>query len=88
MRGFHVCELCPRSADDMWPWPPLSVQEEEGEFFVGSAEIRVPAGDGTTFAAPDMIIHYVTEHGYRPPDSFLDALVVLDVPGTSPGAAK
>jgi hypothetical protein len=34
---------------------------------VGGAEIRVTGRDGIRYAAPDMIIHYVEAHGYRPP---------------------
>ncbi len=54
--------------------PPISARDDEGEFIVGGAEIRVTGSAGVTFAAPDMIIHYVTDHGYRPPDEFLDDL--------------
>jgi len=42
---------------------------------LGSAEVRVQGVDGTVFLAPDLVFHYVTEHGYLPPPSFLEALV-------------
>jgi len=42
---------------------------------VGDAEIRVIAGDGTWFIAPTLILHYVIEHDYRPPSSFVQALM-------------
>jgi hypothetical protein len=71
-RGFHRCEFCARP-EGAFRAPPTTSRDDEGEYFVGGAEIRV-AGPGATFAAPDMIIHYVTDHGYRPPDDFLDAL--------------
>jgi hypothetical protein len=44
-------------------------------FIVGSAEIRVHAPSGAIYAAPDMIIHYVEKHGYRPPDHFVQAVM-------------
>jgi hypothetical protein len=32
-------------------------------------------GESARFAAPTMIIHYVEEHGYRPPGEFIDAVL-------------
>jgi hypothetical protein len=72
-RGFHRCEFCTRQ-DGLSRTPPVSARDDGGEFTVGGAEIRVAGPAGVTFAAPDMITHYVTDHGYRPPDEFLDAL--------------
>lgn len=65
-RGLHRCEFCvaPEGSSRK---PATSSRDEEGEFVVGGAEIRVASPSGVTFAAPDMIIHYVTAHGYRPP---------------------
>ncbi|MDC0747599.1 HEAT repeat domain-containing protein [Polyangium mundeleinium] len=42
---------------------------------IGSGEIRVVGDDGSRFAAPVMIHHYVTDHGYRPPDAFIAAVL-------------
>jgi hypothetical protein len=50
------------------------VSSEGGEFVVGGAEIRVEGATGTRYASPDMIIHYVEEHGYRPPDDFIQGV--------------
>lgn len=72
-RGLHRCEFCVRPEVALRT-PPTSSCDEEGEFIVGGAEIRLPCQSGVTFAGPDMIIHYVTEHSYRPPNEFLDAL--------------
>jgi hypothetical protein len=41
---------------------------------MGSAEIRVFARDGTAYAAPTLIYHYMKFHNYRPPDEFIRAL--------------
>ena len=47
----------------------------DGESFrLGAAEIRV-IGEEDIFAAPNLIYHYVTEHRYRPPQTFLDAVM-------------
>lgn len=75
-RGFHRCDLCPQ-ADPSQPPQPTVVRDEAGEFLVGSAEIRIGSSSRITFASPDMVIHYVEEHAYKPPDAFLDALRTL-----------
>jgi len=41
----------------------------------------VPAGE-VLFVAPELIGHYVSIHGYLPPDGFLDALLTAPLPGT------
>ncbi|MEJ7786715.1 MAG: hypothetical protein WKF96_18085 [Solirubrobacteraceae bacterium] len=40
-----------------------------------NGEIRVTGEDGTVYAAPTMIAHYVAEHDYLPPQEFVDALL-------------
>lgn len=32
-------------------------------------------GNGVTYFCPDMIHHYVTEHNYKPPQDFIDAVM-------------
>lgn len=39
----------------------------------GFSNLIVPTAE-TVFVAPEMIVHYITDHGYRPPDDFLAAL--------------
>lgn len=73
MRGFHRCNLCAAAAGSTIS-DAVKVSSGGGDFFVGNAEIRVRGADGTVYAAPNMIIHYVEAHGYRPPDVFHDAL--------------
>ncbi|GGN36190.1 hypothetical protein FHR83_006321 [Actinoplanes campanulatus] len=71
-RGFHQCNLPP--CDKREFWPPILVATTEGEILLGSAEIRVEAKNGVVFAAPTLIYHYVIEHGYQPPDDFIEAI--------------
>lgn len=40
---------------------------------LGSTEIRL-LGDGVVYAAPNKIAHYVSVHGYAPPNDFIAAL--------------
>ena len=42
--------------------------------FLGNGEYHYFLPDGVTYAAPMMILHYVEEHGYRPPAVFRSAL--------------
>jgi hypothetical protein len=51
------------------------VSDGEGGFLVGSAEIRVDGLSGQRYASPDMIIHYVEEHGYAPPADFVEGVL-------------
>ena len=40
---------------------------------LGIGEIRI-MGDENIYAAPDLILHFIVEHGYRPPKAFIDAV--------------
>jgi hypothetical protein len=44
------------------------------ELFLGSTEILVP-GDDVVYCAPNLILHYIRDHGYRPPECFREAVV-------------
>ncbi len=72
-RGVHYCNLCPSPPGLDLP-EPASISTPKGEAALGSTEIRVDSLDGTRYAAPDLVIHYVREHGYRPPDGFVAAV--------------
>ncbi len=76
-RGWHRCNLCPPTAGQELP-RPMSVSSANGEFIVGGAEIRVQGGSGTRYAAPDMIIHYIETHGYKPPEDFIEGVMDND----------
>jgi len=41
---------------------------------MGNGEIRVPAPD-VIFASPVLILHYIEEHEYKPPEAFIQALM-------------
>jgi hypothetical protein len=68
-RGWHRCELC---AD---PDYPIRMSVDGRELALGDAEIRVTDRDGTVYAAPSLVAHYIAEHSYRPPDGFIEALL-------------
>lgn len=73
-RGFHRCNLC-ETASARTVASGMTIATDAGEFVVGGAEIRVVAENGRCFAAPDMVIHYVLAHEYRPPAPFVAAVL-------------
>ena len=79
-RGFHLCPFCKHQSR---PLHPLTVTHQESELLLGTAEIRVSGEDGKIYAAPDLIIHYVVSHKYRPPDEFIAAVLSASPPHSS-----
>jgi hypothetical protein len=71
-RGWHQCNL------GNCPYP---VKIDENGF--GDAEIRV-IGQSKTYASPDLIIHYVIAHKYKPPDEFVEAVLKSPPPDAKP----
>ncbi|MEF9903736.1 DUF7919 family protein [Streptomyces sp. P9-A2] len=69
MRGIHHCAFCGTDRPVVLGGPTLDT-----EVWLGSAEIRVRGADGTLYAAPNLVIHYITEHQYRPPEEFCRAV--------------
>src|SRR2546428_13429610 len=69
MRGYHKCELC--SA----PTSGVHVRRGDEEQSLGSAQIRVFGSGDATYAAPNLIYHYVVDHHYRPPEAFIQAVL-------------
>ena len=49
--------------------------------FASNGNFGVPAG-GALFVCPEMIAHYVAEHGYAPPREFVEAVMSAPLPGT------
>ena len=73
MRGVYQCRFCP--LDRGW----IYYKDSEHQL-LGHAEIWVPNQDKTKiFAAPSLIIHYILEHGYKPPQEFIDAVINFDL---------
>jgi hypothetical protein len=62
-RGYHLCNLCGARE-------PTRVALAEDTVILGDAEIHI-ADSGRVYASPNLIIHYVSEHSYRPPDEFV-----------------
>jgi hypothetical protein len=52
-----------------------------------SGNFGVPHGD-ILFVCPEMIAHYVEDHGYLPPSEFLVAVMAAEMPGTDAYASS
>jgi hypothetical protein len=55
-------------------WPPTEMTSGQCEQALGNGEIRVRGADGTLYAAPSLIAHYIAEHSYLPPGGFIEAI--------------
>jgi hypothetical protein len=72
-RGHHVCEFCEPPGDLIAAFPPY---KEVWEMFrSGNGEIHVRASSGTVYCAPTLVLHYVAEHQYQPPEEFIEAVI-------------
>lgn len=76
-RGYHACAfgMCSRSSGYPDADTPTATYRDE-QRTLGSAQIEVDDGFGTTFVAPNLIVHYVEEHSYRPPEEFVRAALI------------
>ena len=71
--GWHDCSLCGRKPGD----GPLRRTIEGQRAILGAWQIYVPDGD-VMYEAPTLILHYVEDHGYLPPEAFLRAVRRVD----------
>lgn len=69
--GFHECEFCTKELADRVIGKDIA-----------SGTFGVPAGE-RIYYCPEMIAHYVADHGYLPPAEFIAAVMACPVPGTA-----
>jgi hypothetical protein len=67
--GWHDCDLC------VYRYGPSKMRTNPNT--VGFKNLFVP-GDAKIYVAPELILHYIDQHGYSPPAEFQQA--VLDCP--------
>lgn len=69
-RGIHTCTLCGRNMRKvrwgLFPWRILRLK--------GHGHYLVRRGD-TVYMAPELLLHYIREHRYLPPEEFVDAVL-------------
>lgn len=80
-RGYQPCPICCRWRLPIVAYKPVVAARHGVAFELGSSELRV-FGSGSGFAAPDLLIHYVLRHQYRPPIQFAEAVREGPIPGT------
>ncbi len=68
-RGLHRCSIC-------------ESQNEGASLLAGSHTNMFIPGESEVFFAPGRIDHYITEHGYQPPDRFITAMLNCPEPGS------
>ena len=71
--GWHDCSLCGRKPTDGPLMRPIAGEPT----MIGAANLFVPASD-VLYVAPSLVIHYVEDHGYLPPEEFLVALRAVE----------
>lgn len=57
--GFHVCTYCPPEA-----------QGKYGNR--SSGDVTLVFGNGNAYEVPDMILHYIEDHKFLPPSTFMN----------------
>ena len=60
--GFHICHLCG------------SMEQQPGHRFppTSSGDTVLLFENGHAYTIPDMILHYVFDHGWQPPEVFVN----------------
>lgn len=56
--GFHTCQFCEAAGEEH---PRTS-----------SGDVRMTFTNGHQYVMPDMIVHYVEDHMYAPPEQFVE----------------
>jgi hypothetical protein len=72
MRGWHSCQLTHVGYAEPYP---TTVDVGGQKVSLGGAEIRVVAKSGEWLIAPDLVLHYVLNHSYKPPTDFIEAVL-------------
>jgi len=77
-RGFHVCPFCqfvPAVVESNQAALIAQFEQRQDAGALSSAEMRVVGRDGTAYAAPLHICHYIEKHDYQPPSEFIRAVM-------------
>jgi hypothetical protein len=72
-RGCHVCEFCDPPEEIIAADPRY--REVWEMFRCGNGELHVRDETGTVYCAPALVIHYVSDHQYKPPSEFVAAVL-------------
>lgn len=70
MRGVHDCDFCSEESPIRIPAPV-----KKGYVSLGMGELHVEGCKGERYAAPSLVVHYISAHQYVPPASFCEAVL-------------
>jgi hypothetical protein len=71
-RGLHDCDFCdPEDLENRRPRITLGDEKT----YLSCWEIWIPGNNDKIFAAPGLILHYVSQHQYNPPREFINAVM-------------
>jgi hypothetical protein len=77
-RGYYQCPFfkdCEEGKDPAWI-PNFTVDSQR--MLMGSAEVWIPdQTNNLIYRCPNLLVHYIERHGYRPPQDFLDLVCAL-----------
>jgi hypothetical protein len=71
--GSHTCGVCPRSLPQKGYYHPFVWKGRQTQLY-GHGHYLVRHGR-SIFVCPALILHYIVDHQYRPPDAFIDAVI-------------
>ena len=73
LRGSYDCPVCEKHE--------IKISNENDYFILGSSELWVPdnRSEEHYFATFGLIIHYIEDHQYQPPQDFIEAVLALDI---------
>ena len=61
--GWHTCEFCPQE--------PTETRFKN----TSSGDVNLTFTNGHRWVMPDMILHYVADHSWLPPQDFMDDVI-------------
>jgi len=62
--GFHECAYCTPTDESAAQYSRFS-----------SGDVTLTFASGRSWRMPDMILHYIADHGWQPPEAFIDDVV-------------
>ena len=82
--GYHDCDICPKEKNDTQPlsrqewankykdgkeWPSKTEKKEKDKKEPRHINLVIH-GDNKIYAAPELLLHYIIDHEYIPPEEF------------------
>ena len=72
LMGSHTCEVCPPTLPQRGYYHPFEWNGRQTELY-GHGHHLVLHGRAL-FVCPALILHYIVDHHYRPPEAFIEAV--------------